>query len=85
VLAESLAVGALGGCLGLLLAYPLVQGGMGRWLEENMGSFFPYFHIAETTALAAVGLALLLALIAGILPAYRASRLHVIEALRRVG
>lgn len=85
VLAESLAVGALGGCLGLLLAYPLVQGGMGRWLEENMGSFFPYFRIAETTALAAVGLALLLALIAGILPAYRASKLHVIESLRRVG
>lgn len=85
VLAESLAVGALGGGLGLVLAYPLVQGGMGRWLEENMGSFFPYFRVAETTALAAMGLALLLALVAGLLPAYRASRLHVIEALRRVG
>ena len=30
--------------LGFALAYPLVELGMGRWLEENMGSFFPSFR-----------------------------------------
>ena len=64
VLAESLAIGALGGGFGLLLSYPLVDRGMGRWLEENMGSFFPYFHIAETTAVAALGLAMALGIAA---------------------
>lgn len=85
VLAESLALGALGGGIGLLLAYPLVERGMGRFIEENMGSYFPYFRIAEGTAAAALGLALLLGLIAGILPAYRAAKINVIDALRRVG
>lgn len=85
VLAESLAIGALGGLGGLLLAYPLVERGMGRWLEENMGSFFPYFRVVETTAVAALGLAMALGLAAGILPAYRAARLNLLDALRRVG
>lgn len=85
VLAESLATGVIGGVIGLGLAYPLVEQGMGRFVEENMGAYFPYFRIAQSTAISAVGLALLLGLIAGILPAYRAAKLNVIDALRRVG
>ena len=54
-------------------------------IEENMGSYFPYFRITGTTAVAAVVLSLLLGLLAGLIPAYRASRLNVIDALRRVG
>ena len=58
---------------------------MGRWLEENMGSFFPYFRIVNTTAAAALVLAMMLGLVAGLLPAYRAARLNLLDALRRVG
>jgi putative ABC transport system permease protein len=50
-----------------------------------MGSFFPYFNIVPKTATAALGLALGLGLLAGTLPAYRAAKLNVIDALRRVG
>ncbi len=85
VLAESLALGALGGITGLLFSYPLIERGMGRFIEENMGSFFPYFRINGGTAVSALLLALLLGLLAGILPAYRAAKLNVIDALRRVG
>ncbi len=85
VLGEAVTIGGLGGALGLVLAYPLVERGLGRFIEENMGSYFPYFRIAESTALAAVVLALLLGVLAGVIPAYRASRLNVIDALRRVG
>lgn len=84
VVAEALTIGLLGGLLGLALAYPLVERGMGRWIEENMGSIFPYFRIAPSTAAAALGLALALALLAAALPAYQAARLHVITALRRL-
>lgn len=84
VLGESMCIGALGGGLGLLLAYPIVEQGMGRWLEENMGAFFPYFRISPTTAIAALLLAMALGLLAAGLPAYRAARINVINALRRV-
>lgn len=85
VLAEALTVGALGGALGLALAYPFVNGGIGRFLEENMGGFFPYFRIDPRTAAAAMALALMFSLMAAALPAYRVTRLRVTDALRRVG
>jgi putative ABC transport system permease protein len=82
---ESIATGVLGGALGLLLAYPLVQHGLGRWLEENLGRFFPYFHIEPSTAGMAVGLGAFLGLVAAIVPAIGAMRLDITDALRRVG
>jgi putative ABC transport system permease protein len=84
VLGEALATGALGGLLGLLLAYPIVEKGMGRFVEENMGGFFPYFQIPPATAALALALALALGALAAAVPAYRASRLNVVDALRRV-
>jgi putative ABC transport system permease protein len=85
VLVEGITTGILGGVLGVLLAYPFVNQGLGRWLEENMGGFFPYFRIEPTTALAALGLAIAFSLAAAALPAYKAAKLEVTDALRRVG
>jgi len=85
VLVEGITTGILGGVLGILLAYPFVNQGLGRWLEENMGGFFPYFRIEPTTAVAALGLAVAFSLAAAALPAYQAAKLEVTDALRRVG
>jgi putative ABC transport system permease protein len=85
VLGEGLFIGLLGGGLGLLISYPLVEQGMGRWLEENMGAYFPYFSIPTSVALLALGMAVALAGIAALVPAYSASKLDVITALRRIG
>jgi putative ABC transport system permease protein len=85
VVGEALTIGVLGGLVGLLWAYPLIEYGMGRWLEENMGSFFPYFRIPTAVSLAALVISASLAAIAAVIPAIRASRLNVIEALRRLG
>jgi putative ABC transport system permease protein len=85
VLGEAAAVGLLGSLLGLLISYPIVQQGLGRWLEERMGSFFPYFRIPPEVAALAVLFSVVLAAIAAALPAYRASKLDVVEALRRLG
>jgi putative ABC transport system permease protein len=84
VVAEALVTGAIAAIVGVGLAYPIVQFGLGRWLEENMGAFFPYFRIEPITASIAAGLAFLLALAAGLLPAWSASRLKVTDALRRL-
>jgi len=84
IVGESIVTALLGGALGLLMSYPMIEKGMGRWLEENMGNFFPYFRIAAKDAVLALGLTVLLGLAAGLIPALGASRLKVTEALRRV-
>jgi putative ABC transport system permease protein len=84
VLGEGLATGLFGGLVGLALAYPFING-MGRWIEDNMGAFFPYFQVPTDVAISALVLAMLLAGLAAVIPAYRASRLDVIDALRRIG
>ncbi len=84
VLIEAVVLGMLGGGLGLLLSYPVVEKGLGRWLEENMGTFFPYFRIPPDTAVLAFLLAIVLAGAAAVVPARRAATLHVVDALRRV-
>jgi putative ABC transport system permease protein len=85
VLTEAAVTGLIGGVAGLLLSYPVVERGMGRFLEENMGAYFPFFRIEAQTAVAALVLAALLGFAAAAIPAYRASKLNVIDSLRRVG
>ncbi|MEW6775139.1 MAG: FtsX-like permease family protein [Bdellovibrionota bacterium] len=85
IVGEALTVSLLGGALGLVLSYPLVELGLGRWLEENMGSYFPYFRIDPLTAALAVLVCGLLGVLAALVPAWGAARLPVTDALRRVG
>jgi putative ABC transport system permease protein len=84
VVGESVTAGLVGGLLGVGLAFPLIERGMGRWLEENMGMFFPFFRIAPGTAAIAVALAIVLSAVAALIPAWRVTKLDVIDALRRV-
>jgi putative ABC transport system permease protein len=85
VLGEAVAVSVAGGILGIMISYPFVQEGLGRFLEENMGAFFPFFRIDPGTVVLAMVLAAVLGVLAAALPAYNASRLNVVDALRRVG
>jgi putative ABC transport system permease protein len=84
VVGEALALGIVAGLVGIGLSIPIVELGMGRWLEENMGAWFPYFRIDNKTYIAAMVLASGLAVLASLLPARRAAQLSVANALRRV-
>ncbi|MBK6464410.1 MAG: ABC transporter permease [Myxococcales bacterium] len=84
ILAEAAFVGGLGGAVGLLLSYPLLNRGLGRFLEENMGSFFPFFSVPPHIWAVAMFLSVALAVVAAIIPAVGASKLRVTEALRRI-
>jgi putative ABC transport system permease protein len=84
ILGEAATIGILGGLFGLLLGTAVVNG-FGAWLEENMAGFFPSFKVAPATAISAFVLAVALGVIASAVPAWRASRLSVIDSLRRVG
>jgi putative ABC transport system permease protein len=84
IVGEAAVIGVLAGGAGLVLSIPVVELGLGRWLEENMGAWFPYFRIDAKTYVMGMGLAIVLALVASIIPARGASRLAVTDALRRL-
>lgn len=77
VLGESLVLSAIGGGIGLALAWLLVSMG-----DPTNGSL-PVFYIPARNFLAGAVLIVALAFIAGILPALQAQRLRIADALRR--
>jgi putative ABC transport system permease protein len=79
VLAESILVAAIGAAIGmglLLLAMP--------GIEKSLGSFLQFIALPKDKAIEGVLLVLFIAFLAGILPAVNASRLRVVDAIRRV-
>jgi putative ABC transport system permease protein len=84
VVGESLVLGAVGGALGVGLAWPFINLLIGRFIEENLGAFFPYFRLVPENMVLAIGLAAVLGGAAAVIPAWRASQLRVVDAVRRV-
>jgi putative ABC transport system permease protein len=85
VIGEAAVLGLAAGVTGVALAYPIVDRGLGRWLEENMGSWFPYFRVEPSTMVVTVLIAIGLATVASLIPSIQAGRIAVTDALRRVG
>ena len=85
VLGEAAAIGVLGGVLGVLVCYPLIDGALGPLMEDNFTGFFPYFRLSDSDVVIALLVSIVVASIAAIVPAWQASKLDVIDALRRVG
>jgi putative ABC transport system permease protein len=82
VVVEGIATGLFSGAMGLLLAYPIVNMGIGRWIEDNMASLFRQFQIQSTTVITAMILAVGFSVAASAWPAYRVMKLPVTWALR---
>jgi ABC-type antimicrobial peptide transport system permease subunit len=80
---EAVAIGLVGGAVGLLLSYPLIQGPLSRYMEENMESL--PLQVPTTAAAAAFLAGGLLGALAAAVPAYRSAQLEVTSALRHVG
>jgi putative ABC transport system permease protein len=77
VLAESILLVLVGGGLGLLVGWLITLGG------DPTGGFLPAFFIPGRDLAIGVGMVLALGLAAGALPATRAMRLRIVDALRR--
>jgi putative ABC transport system permease protein len=84
IVAESVSIGLLGGLLGCAIGWPFINLGMGRFIEENFGALFPYFQLEWHNAILGISLAAVLAALAAAIPAWRASKLRVVDAVRRV-
>lgn len=84
VVAESFLMGTVGGVVGVMLAWPFINLFIGRLVEDNMGSFFPYFHLEIGPVVTGMVLAAVLGAMAAAIPAWQASKLHVVDAVRRI-
>lgn len=80
ILGESFVIGILGGVLGLLLIYPMVQG-----VKQGFSAFFPVIGVSAFTAVLVLGVAALSGLAAAALPTVRAVRLPIVTGLRTIG
>jgi putative ABC transport system permease protein len=85
VFAEATVLGLIGGVVGVAVGIPLINQGIGRFMEESFTGLFPYFRVLERDAAIAIGLSVVLAVVAAMIPAYNASKLHVTDALRKLG
>jgi putative ABC transport system permease protein len=78
ILAETMVVAAVGGSAGLALAKLFTLRG------DPTGGLLPFFYLPPNTIVLGFALAMLVGLLAGLLPALSAMRLRVVDALRKV-
>jgi putative ABC transport system permease protein len=80
IVGEGLVVSILGGALGALLSRLIVNGeALGL-----TGGFIPAFGVNNTNVVVGLGLSAVIGLLAAVIPATMASRLKIVDALRRV-
>jgi putative ABC transport system permease protein len=79
VVCESLLLAMLGGLTGLVLTYPVAAA-----FGAAMGTLFPVFEVAASTSVQQVLLAAFVGLVAAAFPAWRSSRLRIVEGLRAI-
>jgi len=78
VIVETIVVAAVGGGVGLGLAKLFTLRG------DPTGGLLPFFYLPASAIVSGLVLALVVGLLAGILPAFSASRLRIVDALRRI-
>ena len=79
VLLESCLIAIIGGGIGLALAWAIITNG------DPTGGMLPTWHLPARDLVMGVGLVIALGLATGLLPAYQASRLRIVDALRKTG
>ncbi|MBA2602722.1 MAG: ABC transporter permease [Acidobacteria bacterium] len=79
VLLESCTIAVLGGGTGLLIAWAIIAQG------DPTNGLLPVFHLPGRDLAFGIALVAVLGLGTGLLPAYQASRLKIVDALRRTG
>jgi putative ABC transport system permease protein len=80
VVGEGLLVAVVGGTAGAVLARAVING---EYLGLA-GGFIPAFGVNNWNVVVGVGLSVLIGVLAALIPASMASRLKIVDALRRV-
>jgi putative ABC transport system permease protein len=79
VTGESLLLAVIGGLLGAALTFPAAAAFSG-----SVGTLFPVFEVSRDTTATQLVLAVLVGLIAAIIPATRSARIRIVEGLRAI-
>ena len=79
IFAESVGIALAGGAIGIALTFPVA-----RWFASVMGTFFPVFIVSDETVAMQTGAALLVGVVAALIPAWRAARVRIVDGLRAV-
>jgi putative ABC transport system permease protein len=80
IFGESLILALAGGLVGEALTFPAVH-----FFKTALGQYFRVFPLTWATLILGLAVALMVGLLAAMLPAWRAGRVSIAEALRKVG
>jgi putative ABC transport system permease protein len=80
ILGESLVITLAGGILGVILTYPAAA-----IFGHELSNFFPIFNVEIKTVYFAFTAALMVGVIAAVVPTLRATRIRIADGLRRIG
>ena len=79
ILGESLVISLLGCALGTALTYPAAA-----LIKENLGTYFPIFNVEVHTIYLDLAAAVLVGVVAAMIPLQRAIGIRIAEGLRRI-
>jgi putative ABC transport system permease protein len=79
IFAESVGIALVGGLLGIALTFPIAQA-----FASAVGTLFPVFFVSPATVAMQLGAALVVGVVAAMIPAWRAARVRVVDGLRAV-
>ena len=79
IFAESLGIALAGGAIGIALTFPIAD-----WFAGQMGTLFPVFFVSPDTVAMQVGAALVVGVVAALIPAWRAAHVRIVDGLRAV-
>ncbi len=80
IFGESLVIAIIGGAAGIAATFPAAKAFGGA-----MGNFFPVFNVATSTIYMDIAAALLVGLVAAIVPAWRSVHIRIADGLRNIG
>lgn len=80
IFGESLFIAAMGCGLGIAATYPAA-----RAFGDAMAAYLPVFNVQQQTIYMDIAASLIVGLVAGVFPAWRAVKLRIADGLRRIG
>jgi len=80
IVGESLGIALVGSLIGIAFTFPV-----GDWFAAKMGTLFPIFRVSNETVALQMACAVIVGVVAALVPARRAFRVRIVEGLRAIG
>jgi len=80
IFGEAFVISGLGAVFGILLTYPIAEK-----FGKATGTLFPAFRVHDETVYLQLACAALIAVIAALVPCWRAARVRIVDGLRNIG